>query len=272
LMPRELIGLDVLSIHWPEKSHPTEIAIGRTGQPQGKTQSQPYTVLTVRVGESEPRLLFGGPPRAGLVNQIAVWPKHDDSGLVLLISLASGASGDSPIYAFGISTAGEVHEINTGGAVSTYGGFETIDLDDDHNFELITTRNLDGMAGGFSYHAVRTLAGNAYGPDPERFKAYFQAELAFLNWVVNTRGEIQADPERFMDKGLYGFLYAAPYQEVLFGFDSIVEVPDVPSAKHDHTEYNRLRREAYQRVVDYRDELQRWLGGGLRPTIWKLPE
>jgi hypothetical protein len=272
VMPREVLSLDVLRYNWPKKSAPLEIAIGRTGQGQGMTQKPAFTALTARVGTGEPQPLFADAPRPGVLGQIAAWTTQDERELVLLVSLAGGTSVDSPIFAFAVGQAGTVREINTGGAVSTYGGFEVIDLDNDHSFELVTARNLDGMAGGFSYHAVRTLTGDTYGPKPEQFKPYFQAELAFLDWVVDTREKIQADPEPYMGKGLYGFFYAAPYEKVMFGFDSIVEVPENPGAKQDRTEYNRLRREAYQRVVSYRDELRVWLGGGARPTIWKLPQ
>jgi hypothetical protein len=270
VMPHDLTGLDVISINWPAGGD-TRLALGQTGAKRGSPREQLYTVLAYSMGEDNKTELLDPPgkPLAGTVNRLALWPTADRQQLILLYTMAATGAADSPVYAYALAATGQARKLSTGGALSAYGGFEAVDLDDDGSFELLTTRNLDGMQGGFVYHAVRRLEGDSFIADPERYKPYFTDELTFLDWVVATRGQIEATPENYVNKGLYGFFYAAEYHGALFGFDSIVEI-NGDGTPNNMTAYNKLRREAFGRVSAYRDELKAWLGGGPRPPTWKL--
>jgi hypothetical protein len=213
----------------------------------------------------------------GIMNRICVWVDSATGGTVVLFSLANGSDSDGPVYGY-VFGAGAPHALGMAAARAVYGGFEVSDLNGDGRYELITARNLDGMAGGFNYHAVRAFNGTDYATDPDRFKDYFQRELDFLNWVVATRDEIQADPEKYMrrpkqqQEKLVGYAYVATYGKESYGFDTLVELPpDAAAAKLDTSKYNQLRREAYRRVTTYRDQLQSWLAGGAHPAVWGLP-
>jgi hypothetical protein len=271
-MPRNISELDVVEVSWPKAKRLLKLSVGRTGD-RGGPREQQYTAITVAVDAGEAELAgVTRTPLPGTLNRVCIWPAGGgDEDLVILFSLAAADALDSGVYAFRVSAGGAVADIPTGGALSAFGGFEVIDLDDDESYELVTARNLDGMPGGFSYHAVRRYSGAEYVADPERFKeSYYVDEMAFLSWVIETRAAIQANPEPYMGKGLYGFYYAAEYQKQLYGFDSLVELPDTAGGEVDLPSYNKLRSEAFRRVVSYRDELQRWLGGGERPATWKL--
>jgi hypothetical protein len=56
----------------------------------------------------------------------------------------------------------------------------------------------------------------------------------------------------------------------MYGFDSIIEVPLTYTGVGDVNDFNRGRRQAFQYVKGYRDELAAWLEGGPYPATWKM--
>jgi len=118
-------------------------------------------------------------------------------------------------------------------------------------------RSFDPLTGG-------------YVVDPEGYRDYFQRELEWLNWVVETRELIQDNPEPYLSKTGIGYVYVAQYQGRSYGFDSVIELPAGVEGIEDLEEYNRDRRAAFRLVATYRDELAAWLDGGPNPATWKL--
>lgn len=271
VMPRNITELDIVEVTWPRSKRALRLGIGSTGR-LNSPREQYYCSISVAVDEGEARLTeVSRSPLPGTLSHLSIWPTSGSDGDLIAVFTLASAAPDSTVYAFRVSPDGAVADVSTGGALTAYGGFEVVDLDSDGSFELVTTRNLDGMPGGFSYKAVRRFDGSAYIADPERYKrSLFQDELVFLDWVVQTRASIQTNPEPYLNKGFYGFFYAAEYKGELYGFDSLIELPQTAGGQYDLPVYNKQRQEAFQRVQAYRDELHGWLNGGAVPDTWKL--
>ena len=268
--PHTVTEFDVISLQQSKGGNALKLIFGRTGGKFGSRASAMQTQLAFTSGDDSKASLIGDKNALlpGVVNRVCVWLSGSD--LVVLFTMANGSRSDGPVYGVLFPAGAAPRILDTGGAQALYGGFDVVDLDNDGRFELITARSLDGMAGGFQYHAVRTFANAAYTAQPDAYKAFFQRELDFLNWVVATRDKIQADPQPYLSSQLAGYAYVAQYEKEDFGFDSIVELPPGAGGKFDVVKYNQTRHDAFQRVKTYRDELQAWLGGGPHPPSWRL--
>jgi len=274
VLPQDTASLDLVELKWPKSSRTCTLAVARSGVPGNRRSAAARTSLALLVKDGEPQRLAIEPALSeGIVGRICVWcTRGDEQGdLIVLCSLGASAP-DARICAFAVSPDGSVHAIDTGNAATLFGWFDCTDLDDDGTYELITARSLDGMAGGFEYHAVRQfdVASSKYLAAPDKFHPFFSDELAWLEWVVETRAAIQADPQKYLNTSQDGPAYQATYQGRSYGFDSVVELPQSAASPESVNAYNAERRKAFELVRAYRDQLRAWLGGGAQPSAWKI--
>jgi len=238
---------------------------------QGKDVQRPY--VAVQVGTAQPTLLALGATATGPLAAASIWSPGQpaQAGAVVVLSFATGQI-DTPLLAYAVGADGSVRSIDTGGALTLGGGYELRDLDSDGNYELLTERSLDGWAGGITYIAVRTFDPQtlAYHPDPDKFKDFFRGELAFYDWVLDTRTKMVDDPDSYMSREQRGWYFAADYQGRTVGFDSLVPLPDAPEAGGDIGQWNQRVDSAVRRVTEYHDQLKAWLDGGPYPSAWRI--
>jgi hypothetical protein len=272
LFPHTVASVDVLAITRGKGAAPLKLVMGHTGGQFGGPQAPAKTLFAFTAGDDTKAQLIGGPGAFynGVVNRICVWSNGSGGDLIVLFTMADGSNADGPVYGIAFSASGAPRPVDTAGARAYFGGFDVTDLNGDGRYELITARNLDGLEGGFTYHAIRAYSGTGYAPQPDGFKDYFKGELDFLNWVVATRDAIQANPQPYLSDKLAGYAYVADYKKQSYGFDTLIELPESAGGKFDVAKYNQLRHGAYERVKRYRDELQAWLGGGPHPATWQL--
>ena len=207
----------------------------------------------------------------GALQRICIFPDQvKPASCLILLSFSQGSN--SPVIGFGLDRDGQLWNLDCHSAKTLFGWFEVKDLNGDGSFDLLTTRSLDGVPGGFSYSAVRAYQAEdlAFHPDPDSYRVHFEEELAWLEWVVATAETIQMDPDGFVSPMEQGPFFVASYAGKKFGFDSIVELP-VPEGNYIHLEqFNAERRVSFNLVQRYYSELQSWLGGGPYPLSWKL--
>lgn len=207
----------------------------------------------------------------GNLERICIFPEQSNlEKCLILLSFSQGAN--SPVFGFCLGSDGQLWNVDCSSAKTLFGWFEIRDLNDDGSFELLTTRSMDGVPGGFSYSAVRAYKPDAlaFSPDPDSYLTYFKEELEWLDWVVATKDEIQLDPDSFVNPSDQGPFFLATYKGTKYGFDSIVELP-VPEGNYYHLEQFNIERVAsYNRVKRYRAELGAWLDGGPYPLFWNL--
>lgn len=271
LMPPDTASLDVLRIGWPKSKHYMLLAVARPGASGSAFAASAYggsgqasCTVAVQVGDQAPRSVnLPAAMTVGALSRLCVWPDQQGE-LVLLLSFA-GWEDDATVCCIRVNAEGSALVVDCGGARTLYGWFDVVDVDDDGRFELITRRNLDGQPGGFFYRSIRAYdAGSAsYSPAPEAYSAWFQGELAWLDWVLATREAIQADPAAFESQDPAGPRYLAEYEGQLYSFDTVINLPGAPS--HAATD------QALGYIRTYRNELAAWLGGGPKPGTWKLP-
>lgn len=276
--PHNITEFDVLALHSGKSGSTLKLIIGRTTGKYGGPYEALHSQLAYTNGDDSKAVLVGGPKAVlpGLVNRMCIWVNGGDSGeTIVLFSTVSGSDSDSLIYGVAFKTGAEPRILDMTGAHAVYGGFDVTDLDGDGRYELVGARNLDGMAGGFNYHSVRAYTGSGYTAQPDNYKDYFRGEVDFLNWVIATREAIAANPDKYLntkDDQFPGFAYVATYNKDSYGFDTIIELPPGAGGRLDVTKFNILRRDAFQRIKTYRDELQAWLGGGPYPATWRMPK
>jgi len=273
VLPASVIAMDLLQLKWPKSDTTAVVAVAQSSGGLGAEQQLKSNVAVMVQGKQPVVVELDEFSSSGFVARLCAWPTQL-SGAAELIVLVSFSWGwqDASVIGFRISPAGSVTPLDTSGASTLFGWFEAIDLDSDGSYELVTSRNLDGTIGGFFYHAVRAFdaASGSHAAKPEAFKDYFSNELAWLDWVVSTRAEIQGNPAQFLDESGVGPVYRATYQGTTYGFDSIVEVPSLPNDAEHFSDYNAQRREAFELVKAYRDDLAAWLDGGDYPAAWRL--
>lgn len=274
VLPSTTVEMDILALSWPKSELACWLAVANS-MPRGAAAGSPMLEhLAYKIGDGEPGNATLRGQRAGArLNRVVIWPtaKSVDADLVCVCSLATDDE-DAQVVGFVIGSDGGVSELDTGGALTLYGWFDARDLDNDGLYELITSRNLDGTWGGFFYHAVRAFepGTRAYVAKPDPFYDYFAQEKAWLDWVVEMREIIQAQPAEHLNQSGIGYAYVAEYEGRNYGFDSIIEVPLTFTGVGDVEEFNRGRREAFELIAGYRDELGVWLEGGPSPPTWKL--
>jgi hypothetical protein len=274
-LPQSATGLDVVEFKWPKSGQACQLGIAQSGGGYGQQLAMPLTYFAMRVGDGTAKLVPGTEQGLqGVVARVCVWATAlgAEAQLVFLYTCSEGPD-DSEVRGFILSPDGSMALLNTQHAQTLYGWFECGDLNGDGTYELVTSRNLDSSPGGFFYHAVRTYdaAQQAYGAQPDAFKEYFAKELAWLDWVLTTRDQIQANPQSYMSKQEYGHIYTAEYENVAYGFDSIIELPQNAAQVPNLDGYNKQRRAAYRLIKDYHDQLKAWLDGtGAYPAAWKL--
>jgi hypothetical protein len=275
-LPQDILGIDILQFRWPKSDRVLELAISRREAVDAGGLRLIRSDLVYRVGDGPAQqLALAGPELDGFISRLCVWPSNASDSAQLILLLSYGSSGpDSPVVACGIGPDGVVQPVETRSAMTLFGWFEATDLDDDGDYELITTRSLDRVDGGFTYHAIRAYdaAQGGYVPAPAGYHDYYQAELEFLSWVVDTRQNIQADPGPYLNTDPAGQVYVANYNGNQIAFDSLIELPATFTGVSDLPGYNQDRRVAFQRVRAYRDELQSWLNGGVQPATWLMPQ
>ncbi|MBN2082437.1 hypothetical protein JW859_09550 [bacterium] len=273
LLPTSTTSVDIVGIRWPRSEQRCYLAIAHSGggNQYATGPGGDYLLLMAAGREAKPVPLSAG--GNGMVNRLCIWPteRSENAKLIILFSL-TGSTYDATVYALAVNPDGTFTELDTGGALTLFGWFDCVDLDGDGSFELITSRNLDGTIGGFFYHAVRSLREDqqAYMGAPSGYLEYFEQELAWLDWVVETRGLIQADPTPYLNATGVGHAYVAEYNGRKYGFDSVIEVPLTFPGVENVSEYNQQRRDAFHLVMKYRDELAAWLNGGDYPATWKM--
>jgi hypothetical protein len=274
-LPRDIAEIDVVEFRWPRSNQACALAIARSRPASDQPELPQRSYLAVLAAEQATLLALPEEPISGFINRVAVWPtaNNDTGELVFLVSLGEGAS-DSRLLGFAVAPSGAVTPVSTGSAKTQFGWFDVSDLDDDGRYELITKRSLDGMEGGFMYSALRTYdpATHTYAPQPAGYHSFYERELAWLDWVVTTRDLIQANPAPYLTTGNATSVYMAAYENVKYGFDTVIEVPATFTGVPDVPAYNRARRQCFERVCNYRDELAAWLSGGALPATWKMPQ
>lgn len=272
-LPASMVSMVVLRLRWPRSDQECHLGVAQLGEVMGYQQQQPSCALAVVVGEGEPRRVLLPANPGGPLNRLCIWPtgRSSDAELVFLMTTAEPVASTS-VYGFSLNAQGEVRMLDTGGALTLYGWFDAVDLDEDGSFELLTSRNLDGTWGGFFYHTVRGYEPGAgrYVASPDDYQDYFRTELAWLDWVVATRELIQQNPEPYLSNSGIGYIYVAEYQGRSYGFDTIIELPATAAGVENLQQYNSDRRAAFRLVFTYRDELADWLDGGPYPATWKL--
>jgi hypothetical protein len=274
-LPADIAAVDVIELKWPKSDQSCRLAVGQTGAAFGKPGGESHTVIAVSTSGGAQAVPLDAEIAKGTVGRICIWPTTLDQTAELVVIAALSLGGqDSRLAGFTIGPAGAITMVDTGQAMTVYGWFECVDLDQDGSYELITSRNLDGAMGGLCYHAVRSYdaALHKYAPAPDKCKPYFQSELDWLEWVLTTRDAIQVNPETYINKTGTGPVYVAVYKGLQYGFDTIVELPNSSAQVPDVATYNAARRKALGLVRTYRDELKAWLGGGAYPATWKMPK
>ena len=271
VMPQQIVDMTVLQVDWPGSDEKCYLGVGITGSTTGQGNAGIRTYLAISVNGGDAMLVPGTEGSISGLTRICIWPtsQEESAELVYVYSTTSNMQ-DAAVSAFRVTRQGGINIVNTSNAFTLFGWFDVKDVNGDEGFDLITSRNLDGMWGGFFYHSVRTYENGSYVPRPDGCEEYFQAELDWLDWVVNTKPLIQNDPEKYLNQTGIGPAYIAEYEGVRFGFDSVIEVPPTFGGVSDVQEFNRQRRECFRLVVKYRDELRGWLDGGSYPETWKL--
>jgi hypothetical protein len=273
-LPRDVSAIDLLEVKWPKSTRTCLVALGQQGAAYGQAQAQQGTAIAVAVnGANAVRVPLPADLAQGTVGRLCVWPcgLNEAAELVFLVALATGRE-DCRLIGFTVSPAGQISPVDTGVAATVYGWFECIDFDGDGLYELVTSRNLDGMPGGLCYHAVRSYDPGArkYAPAPDRCKPFFQTELNWLQWLLDTRDAMQANPGAYLNQAGVGPAYVAVYQGKQYGFDTLIELPEGSNLVKDIAAYNSARRKALGLVRAYHDELAAWLSGGAYPSAWKM--
>lgn len=271
-LPSSMVAMTVVKLSWPRSDLECDLGVAQLGEGTGNAQQAPSSALALIVGDGEPRSIALPGSVDATLNRLCIWPtaRSADAELIFLLTLAD-PDASSKVYGFSVGPQGNVRMLDMKGAETLYGWFDAVDLDEDGSYELVTSRNLDGTWGGFFYHTVRSydaLHGD-YAVEPERFQDYFRGELDWLNWVVETRGKIQQNPEAYLNQTGIGYFYVAEYQGRSYGFDSVIELP-ASSGLENLQQFNSDRRAAFRLVTTYRDELAAWLDGGPYPATWKL--
>jgi hypothetical protein len=243
------------------------------GSAQG-TSGTVRPLLALQVGAGEAQLVkLDAAVATGPLAQVQVWSVAPaaQNGAVLLASFSS-ATGDVPILGLHVAPDGAITSVDLGGARSINGAFDVSDLDADGDYELITQRNLDGWAGGFTYRAVRAYdaATQSYKPDPASYREFFDGELKFLQWVLTTRQLIVDDPAPYMSREPRGWYFVAEYQGTPYGFDSLIPLDKVENAGGDIGAYNLRVENAFRHVQEYHDQLAAWVSGGPQPSAWQM--
>jgi hypothetical protein len=205
---------------------------------------------------------------------IGVWSPGapEENGAVLILSFAA-AEPDVQLTGYAIGQNGSLGRIDLGGAKTLRGAYDLRDLDGDGSYELLTERMLDGWAGGITYKAVRTYdpASREYRPDPGKFKDFYRAELAYYDWVLETREKMLGQPEAYMSQEARGYFFAAEFNGHTVGFDSLVPLDDIPDAGGNIQQWNQRVDSAVKRVTEYHDQLKAWLDGSpIYPSAWQI--
>ena len=267
--------MDMIELRWP-KSNQTLVICSVMANVLPRQQQPSSSHIAILVEDNDPQLIeFSEEIQQGMLTRMCIWPTSisPDASLVVLLSYTAGWN-DALITGFEVNPAGDIHPVNLGNALTLFGWFNLQDLDDDGSYELITLRSLDGNVAGFTYNAVRKYdaASRTYLPEPDVYREFFESELDRLEWIIQTRHLIQAHPEKYLSNEIEGYAYVAEYQGQQYGFDSIIELPETYTGLRDVAAYNSDRREAFNLVKKYRDELKAWLEGGTYPATWKLPQ
>jgi hypothetical protein len=236
------------------------------------------TTLVVRASDKTAEVVCPAaeffPENAGTVNKISVWPLEttQGTGLVVIFTLTMVDRFDSPVLAFVLFPEGQVARIDTTNAMSLYGDYRVTDLDGNNHYELVTYRNLDSTGYGFYYQAVREFDPEnlEYQPAPGNYRAFYARELELMEWIVETRREIERNPDKFINTSGQGAFYVAEHEGRIYSFDTIVPYPEGNATSAAIGEYNLAIRENFARIVAYRDDLRSWLEGGAVPEIWQL--
>jgi hypothetical protein len=274
LLPVDVNSIDLVVVNWPRSEQTCRLAIVQHGVSLDGA-GPPHTLLMIHAGEAEPGLLAlpDTTGDAGVLARLCIWPtSRDGNAELVFLGAFSTQNHDSKLFGFKLTSSGELVYLDVGGALTLYGWFDVIDLDSDGSFELVTSRNLDGTWGGFSYRSVRGYNGTGYSAAPESYPDYFRAELARINWIVDTRAKIQDNPMEYVNQSGIGPYYIAEFKDTRYGFDSIIELPTTALGIENVPAYNAACRAAFQLIVNYRDELTAWLDGGDLPATWKLAQ
>ena len=274
VLPSTTVEMDILALNWPKSELGCWLAVANSTARGAAPGGPMLEHLACKVGDGEPaNATLPGQTAGARLNRVCIWPtaKSVDADLVCVCSLATDEQ-DAQVVGLVIGSDGRVRDLDTAGALTLYGWFDAQDLDNDGLYELITSRNLDGTWGGFFYHAVRSLdpASGRYIASPDGYEDYFAQEKAWLDWVIETREVIQANPADYLNHSGIGYAYVAEYQGRKYGFDSVIEVPPTFTGVGDVEQFNRGRRQAFELVRTYRDELAAWLEGGPYPPTWKM--
>ena len=85
------------------------------------------------------------------------------------------------------------------------------------------------------------------------------------------REKMVASPELFLSNQLRGHYFGADYEGRTIGFDSLVQLDDIPDAGGNIQLWNQRVDSAVKRVTDYRDQLKAWLSGSSAyPGAWQM--
>jgi hypothetical protein len=274
LLPMGTEQLEVVRVYWPKSKQWCALAIGLPG-PGGTVFEEKLAAELARTppffgvmleGQTPQRVDVAGLEGAGAMSRLCAWPTGPDLGeLVILLSLVAQGD-DSIISGVAVDLDGTLRPVQTGSARTLYGWFDLTDINEDGSYELITRRSLDGVPGGFFYRAVRSYDQElqSYFPRPDAYHSFFESELAWLEWLIETQGRIKASPGDFESRESSGPRYLAEFDGQVYAFDSVIDAVAAPSGGESSA------AKAMESIRKYRTELDAWLNGGAIPSIWKL--
>ncbi len=275
----EELGMQVLNIsgfmvNWPKSARSCRIFSGQYGDMLGSGGQPLETSICVGLSDNDMQIVdFGSSRTPGFLSKVAVWPdqRDADARLVVLASFSNGFE-ESAVRGFSVSPDGSVSMLEMSNASTQWGEFQVSDLDDNGSYELLCYRNLDGMLGGLSYRSVRGYdqASGGYLPAAQQHRRFFELERDWLDWVIDTRSLIIANPLSYFNEEGSGAYYQAEYKGMSYGFDTVIFIDNAGYDRNVARDADFQAREAFRRVRNYRDELNEWLAGGETPATWGI--
>src|SRR5690606_28445149 len=101
---------------------------------------QSYLALVDSEGKAQP-LAVPQELSTGLLSRVCVWPTsiNAQAELVFICAFYSDSSYDTGLYGFSLKPDGSLRNLDLGGARTLFSWFEVEDIDNDSDYELITS-------------------------------------------------------------------------------------------------------------------------------------
>ncbi|MCB1222004.1 MAG: hypothetical protein H7A35_12570 [Planctomycetales bacterium] len=270
----QVLNLSGIELHWPKSERSLLVMSGQYGDMEGSGGRQLETSICVGLSDRDMQVInLRGQRIPGFLSKLSAWPtqRGQDARLIIVVSFSDGYE-DSQVLAFSVDGSGNVESVDTTNAHTQWGEYQLADLDDNGSYELLCYRNLDGSLGGLSYRSVRgyDAASNSYVPAAQQHKRFFELERDWLDWVIDTRPQVEANPMAYIQEEGTGAYYQAQYNGVSYGFDTIIFIDNAGYDREVARELGMRANDAFRKVRNYRDELNNWLSGGEMPATWGM--